>query len=131
MTSPEDCFSFGDDGACHHDDSTQLKGVKVTSSGIVIGGQTQIPEAVISYVIEKFVEAGRLDHLSAFLGGRAREGYGLSRTVYPPQPITFKREDWTVPERIETTVGGKTIRCVVAMGGQTRKYRVVREPLTT
>ena len=133
MTSGEPWFYFGNDEACHNDDPTLEKGVKTNRSGITVGGQTQLPEAVISYVIEEFIKARREEFLSDFLANNARRFYGL--------PIlnvtqTFRHTPWIVPstikkhfeERIEdgVTFPAKTIQCQVAMGGQERLYRLNR-----
>lgn len=124
MTSGEPWFHFGNDEACHDHDVTKGQGVKINNRGTALGGQTQIPEAIISYVIEKFVEADRLDKLSGFLCHNARRLYGLeSRTNVVTK---FRRNDWEVPGMISRKLRTKTINCAVAMGGQTRKYQVER-----
>lgn len=135
MTSGEPWFHFGNDEACHHDDPTQPSQVKTNRRGITVGGQTQIPEAVISMVIEKFAEERRLEFLSDFLVNNARRFYGL-----PPRDVvqTFVRKSWTVPPFIQArleakvvndnrTIPAKNIHCTVAMGGQERQYALERK----
>lgn len=123
MLSGERWWHYGDDGACHDDNPMLEKGVKINSKGIVLGGQTQLPVAVVSQVLERFAEAGRLAHVQAFLVDNARELYGLPKRK---SSITFLNEDWLVPEVLSHRFPDKTITCRVAMGGQTRKYRIVR-----
>ncbi len=118
MLSGKAWYYFGSDRACHPNDMTQEVGVKINKAGRVTAGQAQIPEAVISYCIEKFAEAGKLEHLNGFLSTNGMRRFGLEAKTR----ITFKREDWTVPRTIEQEVAGKKIEFVVAMGGQTRKY---------
>ncbi len=124
MLSGESCFHYGDDGACHDENPTLAKGVKVNSSGIVLGGQTQLPEAVISYTLEQFADAGRIEHAQNFLVGNARRLYGLEMTS---QSTSFREEKWVVPEVLSQSFPDKTINCRVAMGGKTRRYRVVTD----
>lgn len=123
MTSGKSYFHFGNDDACHVDDMSQENGVKTNKHGITVGGQTQIPEAVVSYIIEEFVRAGRTpEDMQAFLSDNARELYGLPAGT---RERTFVLKDWVVPEYIEHTfLDGKTIRCRVAMGGQVRRYQL-------
>lgn len=123
MTSGKSYFHFGDDEACHNNDPTQEKGVKTNRHGISVGGQTQIPEAVVSYVIEQFIEARRpITFAQAFLSDNARKLYGLPAGT---RVTRFVRQDWVVPDYIERTFpNGKVVRCRVAMGGQTRKYKL-------
>ncbi|HVW82566.1 MAG TPA: hypothetical protein VHC68_01300 [Candidatus Paceibacterota bacterium] len=122
MVSGEPFWHFGADDACHVDDTARATGVKINKDGIVLGGQTQIPQATISYVVERFAERGRLQHLSGFLSENARRAFEL-----PPAQTVLKltREDWEVPMTIgrDSPHWGK-IQARVAMGGETRKYRV-------
>jgi dihydroorotase len=120
MLSGEDCWIFGTDEACHLDNPTKSEGVKINSKGFVVGGQTQIPQATVSYVIEKAVEAGRIDILPGFLSHNGREALGLPKST---TEITFRQKDWVVQDvltRHSRRLGSMTAR--VAMGGQTRKY---------
>jgi dihydroorotase len=119
MLSGEPWWHYGDDGACHHHDPSQPSGVKINNRGIVVGGQTQLPKAVISYVIEKFVDAGRTEHLQGFLVDNARKLYGLEPN---DEARIFQESEWAVPMVLEKVLPGKTISCHVAMGGQTRRY---------
>lgn len=119
MTSGKPWYYFGNDEACHHDDPTQEKGVKTNRRGITLGGQTQIPEAIISFVIEEFAKAGRLNYLSAFLNQNARTFYGLPASN---DIIMFERKSWIIPNTIEKVLEKKTITCSVAMGGQERLF---------
>lgn len=125
MVSGEECFHFGSDEACWANDPSRDKMVKVNKRGIVLGGQTQIAEAVISYVAERFIEEGKGekemgDYLSR--NGRAHLGLPQSETL-----VELRREDWTVPEEISRpSPHFGTLTARVAMGGQVRKYRVVR-----
>jgi len=123
MLSGKPYFYYGGDGACHVEDPTQVKGVKTNARGISVGGQTQIPEAVMSYVFEQFFEAGRtVADIQEFVSNRARRVYGLPQGT---RSVRFVREDWVVPETISHTFAdGTTITCRVAMGGEIRKYRV-------
>lgn len=120
MLSGEHFWHFGDDGACHDHDPSLKRGVKVNANGIVLGGQTQIPRAVVSYVLEQFAKANRLEHAQAFLVDNARKLYGL-----PAQNITqrFVYSPWEVPHLLTKEFPDKTINCHVAMGGQTRMYQ--------
>ncbi|MDO8548360.1 MAG: hypothetical protein Q7R71_01680, partial [bacterium] len=77
MLSGEKCWIHGCDDACWPDDPTKDGGVKINNKGFVIGGETQLPRANVSYVIERFVEADRLDLLPSFLSLNARDAYGL------------------------------------------------------
>ncbi len=121
MLDSVDCFYFGSDRACHPHDITQAAGVKISSSGKVLGGQTQIPEATISYVIERHVEEGRLDNLNPFLSGNGMRRFGQQARTRS----VWRREDWVVPPTISrySEELDRTIECVVAAGGKTRKYR--------
>jgi dihydroorotase len=77
---------------------------------------------VISYCIEKFVEAGKLEHANGFLSKNGMARFGLKATTR----IGFKRKPWVVPNTVERRFGdGKLLTCVVAMGGQERMYRAV------
>lgn len=122
MVSDEDCWIYGKDDACQVDGPLREKGVKINRNGIVIGGQTSYPEADISYCIEKFVAAGALYRIDEFLNRRARKIFHL-----PPSEIrlTFRRQDWTVPETIEreSPHHGRLV-AQVAMGKETRRYRL-------
>lgn len=120
MLSGLQWWFFGTDGACWLNNPLQPGGVKISSLGYVIGGQTQIPSATVSYVIEKFVEAGKVDLLAGYLSHHGRDAFGLPRSS---QHITFKRHDWTVPETIsrESPMLGH-IEARVAMAGQKCKY---------
>lgn len=120
MLSGEPWWFYGDDGACHWDNPTLQKGVKINSDGFVVGGQTQIPRATISYVIEAFAEAGKTDQLADFLSNNGRLAFHL-----PPasHKIRFVRHDWTVPHELtfdSMVLGLRKAR--VAMGGQMRRY---------
>ncbi len=122
MVSGKDWLYYGPDNACHIDNTAKDKGVKVSSLGYTVGGQTQIPEATLSYVVEKFVEAGALEHLAGFLSNNGRKALLL-----PPAQnyATFTRNEWVVPKyigRTSPTLG--ELRCKVAMGGQTRQYQI-------
>jgi dihydroorotase len=121
MTSGKPYFHFGDDEACHDNNPTLESGVKINSAGLTAGGQTQIPEAVISSVLEDFIEARRpLSFAQAFLSDNARQLYALP---VGRRTVRFVRKDWVVPNTIEREFpNGKIVRCRVAMGGQTRKY---------
>lgn len=124
MLSRKPYFHFGDDEACHNDDPTQPKGVKTNSLGITVGGQTQIPEAVISYVLEQFFEAGlTVRDAQRFLADNARRLYGLPAGE---RETVFVRDDWEVSTYIERELSDeRVVRCRVAMGGQVRKYKLV------
>lgn len=120
MVSGEECWHYGTDEACHIDNPQKSGGVKINSLGFVVGGQTQVPKATVSYVIEKFVEAGTLEHLVEFLSHNGRDAIGLPRS-----PVTkrFRRYDW----KVEETIGRRSptlgeLQCRVAMAGQWRKY---------
>lgn len=127
MLSGEDFWFFGTDDACHNWDPLQSKGVKLNNRGILIGGQTQHPVAVVSYVIEQFIQAGKRDLIPAFLSHNGRRAYDL-----PPATttITFHLNPWVVPEQIdwivETSQGLKQIRSKVAMAGMTSRYNIVQ-----
>ena len=120
MLSGEDCWIFGTDEACHWDNPLKPERVKINDKGFVLGGQTQIPRASVSYVIEKAVEAGRQDILPGFLSHNGRDALGLPRSEITTR---FRRNDWTVEETVHRTspkLGDLTAR--VAMAGQLRKY---------
>lgn len=123
MLSGKPYFYYGGDGACHAENPTKMKGSKTNPHGISVGGQTQIPEAVMSYVFERFFEAGRsTGDIQEFVANRARRIYGL-----PPgtRTVRFVRRDWVVPETISKTFDdGTVLQCRVAMGGQTRRYQI-------
>jgi len=119
MLSGEDCWIFGCDEACWPDDPTKPIGVKINDRGYVIGGQTQIPKANVSYVIEKFVEAGKNGCISKFLSRNAREAYGLPSSQSMRK---FNRRDWSVRETLERQAPHGLIRARVALGGTDRKY---------
>jgi dihydroorotase len=124
MLSGEPWWIFGSDDACWTDDPTQESGVKIDKNGFVTGGQTQIPEANVSFVIEKFIAAGLGEQeLNRFLSLNGREAYGLSA---PTTSIRFKREDWEVSLYIERTAPHRHLKARVAMGGATRRYRVAK-----
>jgi len=120
MLSDEPYWIFGTDGACWLVNPMLDGGVKINNKGFVVGGQTQIPKAVVSYVIERFAAAGKLDLLPDFLSNRGRDAFGLPRSQ---RTITFKQYDCSVPETIERTsptLGQLVAR--VAMAGQARRY---------
>lgn len=120
MVSGESWIFFGSDDACHIDDPTRPSGVKINRQGYVVGGQTQVPVAVVSYVIEQFAEAGALDYLAGFLSDNGRDAIGLPRST---RMQAFRRQDWTVPKTLQHQFpDGRTISFQVAMGGQTCKY---------
>ena len=120
MLSGEECWFYGDDGACHWDDPALPSGVKINSDGFVLGGQAQIPRATVSYVIEKFVEAGKADLLPGFLSRNGRKAFHLPEAGHE---TAFKRHEWRVPREFthdSPTLGLRKAR--VAMGGKTRRY---------
>jgi dihydroorotase len=135
MVSGDPAFHFGDDEACHVDvehiyanppKGTPARGYKISKGGYVLGGQTQIPEAVVSYVIEQFADRGQLDHLPDFMSGNARKLYDLPEA----QEMTYWHpEAWIVPHVMSADLEGtgrqlaRMLSCKVAMGGQTRHYR--------
>ncbi len=119
MTSGKPWYYFGNDEACHNDDPTQEKGVKTNRRGITLGGQTQIPEAIISFIIEEFAKADRLRYLARYLNGNAREFFGLAAN---DNEIVFEYKPWIIPQKIEKVLETKTISCTVAMGGQQRLF---------
>lgn len=123
MLSGEDFYHFGDDEACHLSDPTKPGGVKINNKGYVVGGQTQLASAVISYVAEKFIRAGKQHLLDKFLSLHGREAVGLP----PPQTtLRLQLKKWIVPETIERDspkLGKQVAR--VAMGGQERMYQPV------
>ncbi len=123
MVSGEPYWHFGNDEACHNNDPTQDGGVKINNRGIVVGGQTQVPEAIISYVIEKFVEMDRSRYLQGFLVDNARRLYGLP---FRNSVTNFKFGEWKVPHELgmDFPKEDQRVRCVVAMGGEARKYQV-------
>jgi dihydroorotase len=125
MVSGDPWWLLGPDGACWVDDMKRLSGVKTNAKGITVGGQTQIPMATISYILEKFVEAGRLPYLDGFLSGNASKLLGLTQKRAGP---TFVRSEWTVPETIsrESPHYG-TISCRVARGGQICTYQLLAD----
>jgi len=120
MLSGEPWWFYGDDGACHWDNPALSKGVKINSDGFVVGGQTQIPRATISYVIEKFAEAGKLTLLADFLSNNGRKAFHLPAADYTTR---FVRRDWEVENELgyESPTLGR-LKARVAMGGQTRRY---------
>ena len=123
MVSGEPCWLYGKDDACHLDVPSRSKSKKVAGD-IVIPGQTSYPEADISFLIERFAGADKLQHLPRFVSGVAREVFDLPP---PARPTVFVREDWVVPETIERespTLG--TLRATVATGGETRRFRLLR-----
>lgn len=120
MLSGEEMWLFGCDDACWPDDPTKPVGVKINDKGLVLGGQTQIPAANVSLVIEKFVEAGKEHLLPGFLSLNACKAFGLPT---PTTTRTFVRQDWEVPEYLARQTPRGEIRAKVAMGGQVRKYR--------
>jgi dihydroorotase len=94
---------------------------KINPQGFVFGGQTQVPAAVVSYVIELFALHGKLDLLPAFISHNGRDAYHLPRSKVES---VFRFEEWVVPDtisRTSPTLGTLTAR--VAMGGQKRRYR--------
>jgi dihydroorotase len=120
MLSGEPWWFYGDDGACHWDDPARPGGVKIDSDGFVTGGQAQIPRAAVSYVIEKFAEAGKLGLLPGFLSRNGRRAFHLPEAGHE---ITFERHEWKVPREI--TLDSRALglrRARVAMGGKTRRY---------
>ncbi len=120
MLSGEPFWFFGDDEACHWDDPTLQSGVKINSDGFVVGGQTQIPKAVVSYVIEKFAAAGKTHLLQAFLADNGRRAFHI-----PKRPLVtrFKRYDWSVETHVyHTGSSGKQRVAKVAMGGKHCRY---------
>ncbi len=120
MLSGEPWWFYGDDGACHWDNPTLPKGVKINSDGFVVGGQTQIPRATISYVIEAFAEAGKTHLLANFLSHNGRQAFHLPAAKFETH---FVRRDWQVQHEIgyDSPTLGK-LKARVAMGGQTRRY---------
>lgn len=120
MLSGEPWWFYGDDGACHWDNPALPKGVKINSDGFVVGGQAQVPRATVSYVIETFIEAGKLDLLPDFLSRNGRKAFHLPEAGYE---TTFARNTWKVEREIafdSPDLGRRVAR--VAMGGQTRRY---------
>ena len=126
MLSGKPYYYLGPDRACHANDISQSSDVKITKEGKVVGGQTQIPEAVVSSVIERFLEMGKGHLLNDFLSHNGMRRFGQT----PKTRIRFKREEWTVPHTIEwySPTKKRTVQCVVAMGGQKRMYKVDRFP---
>jgi dihydroorotase len=123
MVSGEPWWHYGDDGACHNDNPVLEKGVKINYRGIVLGGQTQLPTAVVSYVLEKFAEAKKARYAQAFLIDNARKLYGLEKDE---SETVFNLSPWEVPGILthEFDDHSKTIACRVAMGGQKRMYQI-------
>ncbi len=120
MLSGERWWVYGPDSACWSNDPDQPSGVKIDTNGFVTGGQTQLPWANVSYVIEKFIEARRTtEDLNNFLSRNAREAYGLDSAK---TQLTFKRCDSKVPNTIEYDTTNGKMSASVAMGGQERKY---------
>jgi dihydroorotase len=121
MLSGDKAFHYGDDAACHDLHPTEKRGAKISEAGIVVGGQTQIAEATVAYVVEQFATAGRLEHLQGFLVDNARNLYGLP--AHEGLTTNFALKPWEVPREISEVVSGiGTVRAVVAMGGQRREY---------
>lgn len=119
MVSGESCWIHGCDDACWPDDPSKPVGVKINNRGLVIGGQTQLPKANISYVIEKFVEADATRFLNGYLSRNARAAYGLPPARTHP---VFLRYDWSVEETLHRRAPHGDIAARVAMGGMARKY---------
>lgn len=120
MISGEDCWIHGRDNACWPDEPIGKIGGKTDKEGYTLGGQTDYPAANVSYVIEKFAEAGRMRHLRGYLSGNTRDAYGLSEPVSTQR---FRKEDWIVPKVLERETPHGRLRARVAAGGQARKYR--------
>ena len=120
MLSGEPWWIFGADEACWTDDPSKDSRVKINKKGFVFGGQTQDPRATISYVLEKAVEAGKLEVIPGLLSHNGRDALGLERSK---NIVRFRRQDWTVQETVERdspTLGHLVAR--VAAGGQQRKF---------
>lgn len=120
MLSGEPWWFYGDDGACHWDNPALPKGVKINSAGFVVGGQTQVPKATVSYVIEKFIEAGKANFLPDFLSVNGRAAFHLEPASHKTR---FVRYDWRVPHTL-THKSAKLgeLKAQVAMGGELRRY---------
>ena len=120
MLSGEWYWIYGSDGACWLDDPTKAAGVKINSDGFIIGGQTQIERANISYIIQKFVEAGKTEYLNGFLSHNGRDAIGLPRSTARRR---FVYSEWKVDKiltRTSPTLGKQKAR--VAMGDMEMKY---------
>ncbi len=122
MLSGDPGFFFASDDACHGDNenSNRLRGFKIVD-GRVIGGGTQLPEAVVSFVLECFEEAGKIEMADNFLSHFGRDAHGLPRY---DMPEWYERYDWTVQDRIERTsplLG--YIRSKLAMVGMPRRFK--------
>lgn len=93
-----DWVVYGSDWACHADDPSKDKAVKVNADGYVVGGVVITPAIAKSIVIDLFAGAGKLEHLDAYLSRNARRIYRL-----PPsrRRIRYVRKRWQVPDRIE------------------------------
>lgn len=121
MVSGESWWHYGDDGACYDDNPVLEKGVKINVHGITLGGQTQLPEAVVSYTLEQFAAADQLRHAQAFLVDNARDLYGFQ--THEEERTVFFYQPWIVPEVLSKSLLDKTINCKVAMGGQERHFK--------
>lgn len=119
--SGEACFFYGSDWACHVDDPTKGKNVKITNDGIVCGGVTIIPAVGLSLVIDLFVEAGKLEYLNAFLSGNARKVHG-----WPPatRKVRFVRKDWTVPLKLPVNGPNGQTKALPFMRGQACHWKL-------
>lgn len=116
-------FHYGSDSACHIDDPTQEKGVKITCEGEVCGGVAILPAVGISLIIELFMKLGvSIEILNAFLSGNARKKLGLPA---PTHKVQYAREDWVVDEALWGEGQEKQFHIVTFMRGETRHWKKV------
>jgi dihydroorotase len=121
MVSGEPYFYLGSDDACHTDDPTKAAGVKINNRGIVVGGQTQLPDAVISYCIEVFAKHNALQHLPAFVSGISSALFDWPDTG---KTVTYVRTPYVVEDEVSWVAGSLGLRTThVAMRGETRQYQ--------
>lgn len=114
MLSGEHWWIYGSDGACWLDDPTKPGGVKINSAGFVIGGQTQIERANMSYIIQKFTEAGKLEYINGFVSHNGRDAIGLPRSKAKRR---FIYKEWKVDKiitRTSPTLGELSARVAMA-----------------
>ena len=120
MVSGEPCFYLATDDACHTDNPSLPGGVKINNRGIIVGGQTQIPDAVISYCIEMFAQHKALHHLPGF-------AHDISCELFDWEPnkdnVTYVKDPYVVPDHIELRHAAGILRSMVAMRGETRQLR--------
>lgn len=118
---PEDWKVGASDRAMHLHDPTKSGGVKVTDLGIVCGGLFVLPAVQKSLIIDRFIEAGKLENLDAFLSTNARRIHHLPPST---RKVRYVREPWTVPMEV-TGIGkdGEAIKALPFMRGQTMNWR--------